>query len=93
MYRYIYISVYVYTDMYIYISIYRDVYYIYVPGHARARAHTRLYTGAGPDDLSLLRRRCTGDAVRRLSFAVEISMDTYIDIEIFRDISRYISMW
>ena len=38
--------------MYICISIYRDVYYIYVPGHARA--HTRLYTGAGPDHFERL---------------------------------------
>ena len=38
--------------MYICISIYRDVYYVYVPGHARA--HTRLYTGAGPDHFERL---------------------------------------
>ena len=38
--------------MYICISIYRDVYYVYVPG--RARAHTRLYAGAGPDHFERL---------------------------------------
>jgi hypothetical protein len=44
--------------MYICISIYREIYYIY----------TRTRAGAGPDGferLSVLRRRCTGDAVRQ----------------------------
>ena len=49
--------------MYIHISIYRDVYYVYVPGHARAHTHDCTQaqaptTSSGSRTASLHRRRC-----------------------------------